>query len=262
MENYYTNSVPAPADCETIGVVIPAYKEQDNIALLIKRIHGFVPSARIVIIDDSPDLVTMSAVEGSRALLPKPNLITAVHRERKEGRGSAILAGMRHLRDAGCGRVVEMDADFSPPPEEIPALLRSARESGLDLLIASRYLPGSRIENWPIRRRLFSRVANLLARLLLRIPVSDYTNGFRIYSPRAVAEVCRSCGNLGRGFIALSEILVKLDLAGCRIGEAPTRFVNRNRGESSVTCEELRWAVAGIVRIFLFQRNAQRAPGQ
>lgn len=248
----------ASAEEEQVGVVIPAYKEQDNIGALVRRIREQLPTARIVVVDDSPDLATVRAVEEAKATLPEAGLVEAVHREGKGGRGSAMLDGMSRLRDAGCRRIIEMDADFSHPPEEIPGHLAAAREAGLDLLIASRYVPGSRIENWPLTRRVFSRSANLVARLLLRVPVRDYTNGFRFYSDRAAEEVCRSCGSLGRGFIALSEILVKLDLAGCRVGERPTRFVNRARGESSVTPQELRWALAGLWHIFVYQRRARR----
>ena len=246
---------------ESIGVIIPSFKEQDNIASLVGRIRELLPDARIVVVDDSPDLATVEAVERAKRALARPDLLEAVHREGKGGRGSAVLDGMRRLRDAGCERVVEMDADFSHSPDEIPGHLKTAREKGLDLLIASRYLPGSRIENWPLKRLLFSRFSNTLARLLLGIRVADYTNGFRIYSRRALEEVCRSCGRLGRGFIALSEILVQLELAGFTIGEAPTVFVNRARGESSVTRAELAWAVTGIVRIFLHQRAARRGKG-
>lgn len=244
---------------ETVGVVIPSYKEQDNIGPLIRRIRELLPDARIIVVDDSPDAATIHAVDKEKAGLARPDLIEAVHRGAKGGRGSAVLDGMRRLLDAGCDRVIEMDADFSHSPDEIPGHLAAARERGLDLLIASRYIPGSRIENWPLKRLLFSRMANLLTRTLLRIPVTDYTTGFRFYSRRAVEEACRTCGRLGRGFIALSEILVQLDLAGCSMGEARTVFVNRARGESSVTGEELWWAVSGIVRIFLHQRAERRA---
>lgn len=244
---------------ESVGVVIPSYKEQDNIAALIGRVRAVLPEAWIVVIDDSPDLATVEAAERARAALPLGDRVNAVHRQEKDGRGSAVLEGMKRLLEAGCRRVVEMDSDFSHPPEEIPGHLNAARGQGLDLLIASRYLPESRIENWPFKRRVFSRCSNGLARLMLGVPISDYTNGFRFYSRRAVEEAVRTCGKLGKGFIALSEILVKLELAGFTIGEAPTSFVNRLRGESSVTLKELTWAVTGLFRIKAYQRAARRS---
>ncbi|MBI4347572.1 MAG: polyprenol monophosphomannose synthase [Elusimicrobia bacterium] len=247
--------MPAP---ETVGVVIPAYKEQDNIAALIRRLREVLPEAWIVVVDDSPDLATVQAAEGAKAGLALAERVKALHREGKGGRGSAVLAGMKWLKESGCGRVVEMDADFSHPPDEIPAHLAAAREAGLDLLIGSRYLPGSKIEDWPIRRRLFSRFANAMARLCLGIPITDYTNGFRFYSARALEEVVERCGQLGSGFIALSEILVKVDLAGLKLGERPTRFINRTRGESSVGVKEITQSMAGLWRIFRYQRAALR----
>ncbi len=243
---------------EAVGVVIPAYKEQDNIAALITRLRATLPDAWIVVVDDSPDLATVEAAEKAKASLPLGDRISTIHRQGKGGRGSAVLEGMKRLLGAGCERVVEMDSDFSHPPEEIPGHLTTAREHKLDLLIASRYLPESKIENWPFKRRVFSRCSNGLARFLLGIPISDYTNGFRFYSRRATAEAVNNCGKLGKGFIALSEILVKLDLAGFSIGEAPTQFINRLRGESSVTFEELRWAITGLFSIMAFQRSARR----
>jgi len=146
--------------------------------------------------------------------------------------------------------IAEMDADISHPPEQLPYLLEEARTEESDLLIASRYLPTSKIHNWPVSRRIFSRCANLLARFVLRIPITDYTNGFRVYSRRAAELVIETSGRYGDGFIALSETLVNLHYRGYKICERSTIFSNRLRGESSVTYKELARALLGLIKIF------------
>lgn len=227
---------------DALGVAIPTYREHDNIAALLAAVAKAAPGARIVVVDDSPDSRTVEA-----AL--RGGLAEVVARGAKGGRGSAAREGLRRLLEAGCDALVELDADFSHPPEQIPALVGEARERGLDLLIASRYLPASRIENWPAARLAFSKAANLAARCLLRVPVRDYTNGFRCYSRRAAQLIVDECGRRGEGFIALSESLVRLRRAGLSIGETPTVFVNRRRGESSLSAAEIAEAARGLLAL-------------
>lgn len=236
-----------------IGVVIPTYREQDNIAKLAGTLVAQLPGVKVAIVDDSPDLLTVDAVEA----LGLPN-VTVHRRDSKDGRGSAVLFGISQLLDRDCDYIVEMDADFSHPPEQIPQLLAQVHAEQIDLLIASRYLPSSQIINWPLGRRIFSRLANQFARLLLQIPISDYTNGYRVYS-RAAAETVRdTCGKFGRGFISLSEILVNLHCRGFRVREQSTIFVNRLRGESSVTVQEITWALTGIIKIYALKRRLEQ----
>jgi dolichol-phosphate mannosyltransferase len=245
-------SGPGSASTGRAGVVIPSYKEAENIAPLIQAVLSGIPEARVVVVDDSPDLGTVESAEGLH--LPQ---VTVVHRGEKGGRGSAVLHGLRILLEQGCEQLIEMDADFSHPPAQIPELLAKARQEKIDLLIASRYVPSSRILNWPLTRHLFSRSSNWLARLLLRVPVRDYTNGYRTYSRRAAETIVESCGRLGKGFISLSEILVNCYYRGFTVAEVPTVFTNRSRGESSVTAAEVRNAIAGLYRIFLLKRQLQ-----
>lgn len=238
---------------DALGVVIPTYKEAENIGKLVREILRFVPEAEIAVVDDSPDVDTRNVVQ--RLDLPQ---VSVTHRGVKGGRGSAVIEGVRQLLDRGCTRILEMDADFSHPPAQIPELLRDARERGLDLLVASRYLPASEIRNWPLSRRIFSKCSNLLARSVLGVPIADYTNGYRIYSPRAARLIAETCGQRGKGFISLSEILVNLHYRGFTVGEVPTVFVNRARGESSLNFQEIKNAVTGLVDIFFLKRRLLR----
>lgn len=236
-----------------IGIVIPSYNEHECIAQLIGEIRKFVPDAEIVVVDDSPSEMTADAL--------KPVLSASTHlirRKTKGGRGTAVIDGVKFLLERGVERVVEMDADFSHPPSQIPELVKKAADEGLDLLIASRYLPESRIRNWPLSRTVFSFCSNKLARAVLSVPICDYTNGFRCYSRRAAELIAASCGRLGTGFIALSEILVNLYYRGYKIGETPTIFVNRIRGESSMNSKEIKNAVSGLIRIHGLKKELLR----
>lgn len=237
-----------------VGIVIPAYKEHESIAPLIADIRSHVADALIVVVDDSPDEKTAEILRPMESAT-----LHYIHRSLKGGRGTAVIEGLRYLVAMDVDYALEMDADFSHPPKQIPELLALASREGLDLLIASRYLAASRILNWPFSRRLFSFGSNHLARFVLGVPVSDYTNGFRVYSGRAARLIGDECGRLGTGFIALSEILVNLYYRGFKVGETPTTFVNRVRGESSLNSGEIANALRGLVRIHGLKNDLKRS---
>ena len=234
-----------------IGVVLPTYNEAENIAALVAEIRAAVPDAAIVIVDDSPDLATVNAVEPLRG----PSL-RIIHRNSKEGRGTAVFLGMAELLAAGCDTIVEMDTDFSHAPAQIPELAAALR--GADMVVASRYARGGRIVNWPLRRRIFSRAANALARALFGVPMRDYTGGYRAYSRRAAELIGATCGKVGRGFIPLSEVAVNVHYHGLRVVEVPTTFVNRTRGKSSFSMAEIWEAARGLLRIYALKRRLAR----
>ena len=231
-------------DNAELGIVIPSYLEGANITKLITAIGQFCPGAKIVVVDDSPNTTTVDAVNAM-----KLSNVHSIHRKEKGGRGSAVIEGIRWALNQGCNWVIEMDADFSHPPSQLPELLSEAKNKRLDLLIGSRYLPTSKIENWPLSRRIFSKCANTLARVLLQVPIHDYTNGYRVYSKTAANLVLATCGKLGKGFIALSEILVNVYYRGLAVAEVPTNFTNRIRGQSSLNSSEITSALLGLFKI-------------
>lgn len=236
-----------------IGITIPSYNEAESISSLLTSIREFVPDSLIAIVDDSPTLDTVNVVQK----LNLPN-VEIHHRESKGGRGSAVLLGIDLLLKKGCDKIIEMDADFSHHPQELPAIIQRSNEKKADLLIASRYLPESQIVNWPLSRRLFSKSSNFLARFLLQVPIHDYTNGYRCYSRQGAEHIVKTCGKYGKGFIALSEILVNLYYSNFKVDEIPTKFVNRVRGESSVNITEIKNALMGLFRIYGLKRKLIR----
>ena len=142
-----------------------------------------------------------------------------------------------------------MDADFSHDPKELSRNVNFFTNKNLDLLIGSRYLKDSSIVNWSLSRRIFSKLANLLARILLNIKLTDFTNGFRIYSKRSTQKITSVCGNIGDGFIILSEIIVVLKNNNFNIGEIETYFLNRERGKSSVSLKLILASFLGLLKL-------------
>ncbi len=227
-------------------VVIPTYNEADNIARLAQALRGLSPELRIIVVDDASPDGTGAVVDG---LKPRLDPLEVIHRRGKGGRGSACLEGIAAaLKDPGARAIVEMDADFSHDPRELPDTV--AALAGADVVVRSRYAPGSRIVDWSLARRVFSRLANAFARALLGIPLSDYTNGYRAYSRRA-AEAIEPSRIESTGYIVLSETAYQLHRKGLRFAELPTVFVNRRRGQSNLSWREVLGALTGIIRLRL-----------
>ncbi len=233
-----------------IGIVIPAYNEESNIIKIAKAIKKKVRNSSIVIVDDSLDNKTSDLVKKNKLN------ITYIHRKKKLGRGSAVLFGFKKLlKDKNIKVFIEMDADFSHNPSELSRNINHFKKKSLDLLIGSRYLKKSKIVNWSLSRRIFSKLANRLASSLLKIPINDLTNGYRIYSKRAIKRIVKNCGKIGDGFIILSEILVELYLNKLKIGEIESLFVNRQRGESSVNFRLIIESLFGLIKLYINKRK-------
>ena len=229
-----------------ISIIIPTYKEKENIFKLTKKILNLYPKAIIFVVDDTENLNLKNRF--------KSNKIKYFLRKNKKGRGSAVLYGLKKsLRYKSNSIFIEMDADFSHNPKELKRKIEFFIKNDLDLLISSRYLENSKIINWPIQRLVFSKLSNKLAQFLLNVGVTDYTNGFRIYSRRSVELIVKKCGRIGDGFIVLSEILLTIKLNKFKISELPTIFVNRRRGESSVNFKLIIQSLIGIVILYFIK---------
>lgn len=232
-----------------VAIIIPSYNEEDNLRILVRRIRNHYPDYPIIIVDDSePDRSRKFANELSAA----HRHVHVISRQTKSGRGSAVIDGLKYaIRDRKTKYFIEMDADLSHNPDEIAVLLEQIASCGV--VIASRYLPQSRIINWPLRRRILSKYINVLLRSALGIPVSDFTNGFRAYSRDAV-QYLTSATLVETGFIALSEWLVVLHRAGLSICDVPSTFTDRTHGKSNAGLAEHVNALRGVIRLWLSSR--------
>jgi len=235
-----------------VSIIIPAYNEKKNVISLARDVINKIENVEVIIVDDSKE-------DNISTYLEKMNKVKYIFRGKKLGRGSAIIEGIKYLiKNTDTKIFVEMDADYSHDPNELKNNLKLFKEGKYDLLISSRYLSDSIIVNWPITRRIFSFLANSLAKFLLRVPVSDYTNGFRIYSDNAANHIAFNCGKIGEGFIILSEILVELYYNGFKVGETSSKFVNRVRGESSVNLREIFNSFLGLIRIYNLKNKIKK----
>ena len=233
---------------EKLAIIIPTFNEKENIYLLTFTILKLLPKCTIYIIDDTKQKNYFLKFNNKR--------IKYFLRKNKSGRGSAVLFGFKKALQAKKFNVfIEMDADFSHNPKELKKNLFYFKKKKLDLLISSRYLAKSKIINWTVFRRILSFLSNKLANFLLQINVSDYTNGFRIYSSRSIKLITKKCGNIGDGFIVLSEILLVIKSNGYKISEVPSVFVNRKRGESSVNLSLVFKSLIGLFRLFFIKLN-------
>jgi dolichol-phosphate mannosyltransferase len=230
-------------------VVIPTYNEADNVRPIVERVRRAVPSVDILVADDSsPDGTGAIADE----LAAADDQVHVLHRPGKRGLGSAYVAGFRWARERGYDAVVEMDADGSHAPEELPRLLDALRDA--DAVLGSRWVPGGAVLNWPVHRLLLSRGGNLYTRLALGMPFRDATGGYRAYRTPLLDKVdVESVASQGYCF--------QVDLAwrayrnGLRVVEVPITFAERERGASKMSSAVVREA---LWRVSLWGLKARR----
>jgi len=231
-----------------IGFVLPCYNEYENIFILIEQIKKIFNNYLIIVVDDSSN-------DKIKKKILKYKNIKYFKRKSKSGRGSAVIFGMRNMmKEKKIDLIVEMDTDLSSHPKELPKNIKLFKKEKLDLLIMSRYLKGSKIINWPLRRRVFSFLSNKLTNFLLKVKVSDYTMGYRIYSMKAIVQVTKNCGKVGSGFIVLSEILAELHYNNFKIRDTKTTFINREKGDSTVGLKLIYESLIGIFKIYFKYR--------
>lgn len=234
-----------------INIIIPTYNESKNILPLIKEIKRYLPDANICVVDDSKKNIIGN-------ILKKNNFYKVIyfHRKNKKGRGSAVIYGFKKLFNKNVNQIfIEMDADFSHRPSELKKNIKLFKKNKSDLLIASRYLKKSKILNWSLYRKILSKFSNILAEIILQANISDYTNGFRIYSNSSVNLIIKKCGRIGDGFIVLSEILIVINVNNLRINETDSIFVNRVRGESSVNFRLIYQSLLGLLKLFIIKKK-------
>ncbi len=229
-----------------ISIIIPTYNEKENIKKLIPRVFRVLEKAKIrgevIIVDDnSPDGTAEEAEK-----LAKKFRVRVLKRKGKLGLSSAVLDGFRIASGDILG---VMDADFSHPPEKIPEMLRyirGSRESGYNMVIGSRKVKGGSIEDWPIKRKLISKGATVLARPITRI--KDPMSGFFMIKK----SVLRGAGLNPRGFKIALEIAVKGRHKG-RITEIPIKFRDRRYGESKLGKKEIINYLLHLMKLYKYK---------
>jgi len=231
-----------------LAVIIPSYNESQNIEALVKSILDLGLNIKIIVVDDNSPDGTGEIVD---RLASQYAYVHIIHRDKKNGRGSACIAGFKYALGLDVDYILEMDADFSHDPKAIPQLLEKMGIS--DVVIGSRYLKESRVINWGHYRPFFSHLANCYARFFLRIPITDYTNGYRCYSKAILSNIDFNKIN-STGYIVLSEMAYQLYKKKARFAEIPITFVNRQRGVSNLNRKEIFSAFAAILRLW-FKNN-------
>ena len=212
-----------------VVVCIPTYNERENLPLILDRLFAANPDVHALVIDDgSPDGTGALADEMAVA---DPR-ITVLHRTSKEGLGAAYRAGFARAIADGATHVVEMDADGSHAPEQLPVLLASAETA--DLVLGSRWVRGGSVRNWPLHRKLLSRGGNLYARLLLRVPVRDITGGYRVFRVSTLQAIDYASVT-SQGYVFQVDMAYRVLQAGLRVVEVPIEFVERTLGASKMS---------------------------
>lgn len=213
----------------TALVIIPTYNEAENIKSIVGRVRKAVPDVHVLIADDnSPDGTGKLADE----LAAEDDHVHVLHRKGKEGLGAAYLAGFRWGLERDYGVLVEMDADGSHQPEELPRLLTGLK--GADLVLGSRWVPGGRVVNWPKSREFLSRGGSTYSRLMLDVPIRDVTGGFRAFR-RATLEGLGLSEVASQGYCFQVDLARRAVKAGYHVVEVPITFVERELGDSKMS---------------------------
>jgi dolichol-phosphate mannosyltransferase len=232
-------------------VIIPTYNERENLPLILDRVRSAVPEADILVVDDgSPD----GTGEVADKFAATDSQIQVLHRSRKAGLGAAYVAGFRSGLAAGYDVLVEMDADGSHAPEQLPRLLAALAHS--DLVLGSRWVPGGQVLNWPKSREVLSRGGNLYIRAVLGIELHDATGGYRAYR-RSVLQTIDLSAISSEGYCFQVDLAWRVVQAGFRVTEVPITFAERERGESKMSGDIVREALLRVTEWGAVHRASQ-----
>lgn len=223
-------------------VILPTYNEREALPLTLTALRRDCPDLDVLIVDDnSPDGTGTWAEEYAQ----QDARVTVMHRPNKDGLGRAYIAGFRWALEQDYTHIVEMDADSSHRSVDLPSLLQAA--AGADLVIGSRWVPGGRVENWPVHRLLLSRAATTYTRLALGLGVKDATAGFRVYAAHTLRALDLQSVN-SHGYCFQIDMTWRVHKLGGTITEVPITFVERTEGQSKMS--------AGIVLEALWRVSA------
>ena len=223
-------------------VIIPTYNESESLPVVLERLRRAVPEAHVLVADDnSPDGTGALA----DALAAQDDHVHVLYRAGKEGLGKAYLAGFAWGLERGYDVIVEMDADGSHRPEELPRLL--AQIPHADVVLGSRWVPGGSVVNWPASRRVLSQGGSLYTRLALGIPTRDATGGYRAYRASALRALDLDTVE-SNGYCFQIDLLWRALQRGLVVREVPITFVEREAGTSKMSGRIVREALVNVAR--------------
>jgi dolichol-phosphate mannosyltransferase len=223
-------------------VVIPTYNERENLGPIVQRLHDALPAVHALIVDDgSPDGTGQLADE----LAAADERVHVMHRTEKAGLGAAYVAGFGWALERDYGVVVEMDADGSHGPEDLPRMLDALGDA--DLALGSRYVPGGRVVNWPKYREMISRGGGLYSRIALGAKIKDITGGFKAFR-RQVLEKINITTVASQGYCFQIDLTWRTIEAGFEVVEVPITFTERAVGESKMSSAIVREALLRVTK--------------
>jgi dolichol-phosphate mannosyltransferase len=238
--------MPDVAASTSVMIAVCTLNEADNIAPLVTQLRAAVPAAKILVVDDNSPDGTAESVSG---LMHQDPLLQIIVRRNERGLGSAIRHAMQSAVEEQFTLFVNLDADFSHDPAQIPQLIERATESPeIDVVIGSRYVAGGKIVGWPLHRKFMSGMVNRFATLCLRLPVKDCSGSMRCYRVAALERIGMSNVRID-GYAVLEELLVILRRSGSKFAEVPITFTDRQVGESKLTLREAVRSMSQIIAL-------------
>jgi dolichol-phosphate mannosyltransferase len=241
---------------DRVLVVVPTYNEAENLEPILERLHASVPEAHALVVDDgSPD----GTGDLAEKLAACDERVHVLRRSAKLGLGRAYVAGFRWARERGYDVLVEMDADGSHAPEQLPELLAALGTA--DLVLGSRYVAGGEVTDWPVHRLLLSRAGNRFTRWALRLPLTDATGGFRAARAQLIDRLPFDDVS-SEGYCFQVDWAWRAVRAGAVVAEVPITFTERTFGRSKMSGSIVREALVRVTVWGLQDRLADWLPGR
>lgn len=233
-------------DQQAAVVLLPTYNERENLPKIVPAILKAAPVDIMILDDNSPDGTGAIA----DALAKDNDRVQVVHRKKKAGLAAAYIDGFKRALQQRYSYILEMDADFSHPPQHLPEMLRLAQKH--DVVLGSRWIKGGGTKNWPLHRQFISRFGSLYARTLLGVSVRDLTGGFKCFRRQVLEQI-----NLNQvqttGYAFQIEMTYRALRKGFRVVESPIIFLERKHGLSKMSRRIIVEAMLKVPRIRFFK---------
>jgi dolichol-phosphate mannosyltransferase len=227
-------------------VIIPTYKEKENIRAITEAVFGLQQGYHILVIDDNSPDGTAQIVKD--LMVTYPEQLFLLQRSGKLGLGTAYITGFNWALERGYQYIMEMDADFSHNPADLERLYQVCKSGEADVAIGSRYVPGGKTENWPLDRHIYSKGGAFYTKMITWMPVNDPTAGFVCYSRKVLASM-----NLDQIKFVGYAFQIEMKLAswklGFRLKEVPITFVDRKEGTSKMSKGIIQEGVLGVLQM-------------